>query len=132
MPLKVCPKCEQGCGPRSKQCPSCSHEFGVKLADPKPKRIKRRTRELIGIGAWINDPPKDMPLVEQPEPLPANQKLTIDEISNYCAYEGLPFCVFEYIGSERIEDEGLARLWEDAKNRLSEVVSYIIEKEHES
>lgn len=71
-----------------------------------------------------------MPLVEQPEPLPANQKLNIDDISNYCAYEGLPFCVFEYIGSDRIEDKELALLWEDAKNRLSEVASYIIEKEN--
>lgn len=131
MPLKICPKCEQGCGPRSKKCPDCSYEFGAKLATPKSTRLKRHSRQLIGIGAWINDMPKGMPLIERPEPLPANKKLTIDEISNYCAYEGLPFCVFEYIGSERIEDEKLAILWEDAKNRLSEVANYIIEKEHE-
>ena len=126
MPLKICPKCNTSCGPRTLTCKGCGHDFKAKVSSPKPKKTKRRFRQLCGIGAWINDPPKDMPQVTEPEPLselPA--KLDIPDISHLIAYEGLGFCVIDYISPDKIADPELAAMWADAKNRLTEIIDYV-------
>ena len=66
-----------------------------------------------------------MPPVEQPEPLPRGRKLDSAEVRDYVAYEGLGFCVYEYISSGTIADKRLSVLWEDAGIALRKVVDHL-------
>lgn len=146
MPHKSCPECKKECGPRTKECPECQYDFSssttkteekekVKTSpSPKTKRKKltKKSKTLIGIGSWINDTTKGMPKIEYPEPLSCIPGLlTIEDISNQCAYEGMPFCVYEYIPANRIEDKKLAKMWSEASKKLIEITHYILDKEIE-
>lgn len=135
MPMKTCPGCDVQCGPRTLKCKECGHDFSssTRTSTPTPKRTKRRFRQLCGIGAWINDPPKNMPQVEEPSPL-SSQDATLDitTISNYIAYEGIGFCVIDYIDPKKIADPKLRAMWDDAKNRLTEIIDYVGRREIEA
>ena len=123
MPLKQCPGCSAMHGSRKLKC-DCGFEF--------VKKTPNKLNTYIGIGAWINDVPKNMPKVDVPEPLTnLPVKLNVADISRIMAYEGLGFCVFEYIPSDRIKDKQLAKLWLDAKNKLTEIVGYVCKHEQD-
>ena len=72
------------------------------------------------LDAW-----KDLPKVEPPPPLKNDEKLTVAEVENLVAYEGLGYCIFTYISSGKIEDGELAILWEHAKQSMIAVVDYL-------
>jgi hypothetical protein len=67
-----------------------------------------------------------MPSIEPPEPIPRGRKLEAHEIRDqYIAYEGLGFCVYEYIPVEKIADKQLVKLWKAARLALQDVVEYL-------
>ena len=123
MPIKQCPNCDAEHGVRKLKC-DCGFEFTKKTLD--------KARTYIGIGTWINDTPKGMPTIDMPEPLASLPvKLNVADISRIIAYEGLGFCVFEYIQPDRIKDPELAKLWVATKKKLTEIVTYVCEHERD-
>ncbi len=85
---------------------------------------KLKQRSLVPEpGLWVADDLYGLG-VQPPEPLP-NRRLGTREVGRYVAYEGLGFCVFEYISPERIADRKLARLWIKARTALQEIVEYL-------
>ena len=93
---------------------------------PSPRRRKPSRHPLYPEpGGWLLDDLPGMPPVEQPEPLPRGRKLDSAEVRDYVAYEGLGFCVYEYISSGRITDKRLAVLWEESRVALRKVVDYL-------
>jgi len=119
MPLKICPKCNKGCGPRTKTC-ECGHIF---IAGKKSNKSKA-TKEVVGMGLWALDKVKGLPEIQQPEPLPKG-KISNADIAEYVAYEGLGYCIYEYIDPPKIEDEELVKLWKIARKAMQEVQDYI-------
>ena len=75
-------------------------------------------------GAWVLDSCRGMPELDPPEPLPKG-KLSTTKVIDAIEYEGLGFCVYHYISSGKIEDERLARLWEEARQSLMAVVKQL-------
>ena len=127
MALKTCRECGTKCGTRTLMCPECGLAF-----ETKKRVLPKRFKQHVGIGAWINDPPKGMPKLEEPEELPDKPKtLNISHLSEIVAYEGLPYCVFEYIPADRIKDKKLAGMWKEAQELLSEIAGYVADKEIE-
>ncbi len=93
---------------------------------PSPRHRKPSRHPLYPEpGGWLLDDLPGMPPVEQPEPLPRGRKLDSAEVRDYVAYEGLGFCVYEYISSGRITDKRLAVLWEESRVALRKVVDYL-------
>jgi hypothetical protein len=124
MPQKTCPNCDAQHGVRKLKC-DCGYEFIKK----KPATKKD---QYIGIGSWIQDIDKGMPKIDMPEPLPDQPtKLTTRELSYYIAYEGICYCIFAYIDSTRIKDKKLAKMWQKAKEQLTEIVGYVEEHERD-
>ena len=115
MPLKQCPNCDTEWGTRKKVC-DCGYTFitgGHPLA-PEP-------------GAWVLDEMKGMPKLEPPGELPdGNRCLSMAEIrDHYVAYEGLGFCIYEYIPAEKIKDPTLRSLWMQAQKAMQSVVTWM-------
>lgn len=67
-----------------------------------------------------------MPKLQQPEPLPRDGKLSSQAVRDeYIAYEGLGYCVFEYIPAERLADPELQGLWKVAQEAMRDIVGYL-------
>lgn len=127
MPNKICPKCKKEVGPRTKICPSCSYDFTTIFSSTPPKTSKKkkdRPSELvIGDGGWINDKEKGMPKIVYPEP--PTKKMSADDIKTSVEYHGLGFCLYNYIYPDTISDKKLAKMWNDTRNRMIEIVRYL-------
>ena len=112
---KQCPGCQKEWGTRKKVC-DCGHAFitGSHPLAPEP-------------GAWVLDNIKGMPKLEPPGELPDGDRcLSMAEIRDqYVAYEGLGFCIYEYIPSEKIEDPTLRSLWVRAQEAMRSVVTWM-------
>jgi len=116
MPLKICPKCEKKCGPRTRVC-ACGHNFTLKS--------KPETHPLVPEpGGWVIDKFKGMPPIDPPEPLPAG-KIDTELVRDYIAYDGLGFCIYTIIPVERIADTKLRRLWVAARDAMQKVQEYV-------
>lgn len=77
-------------------------------------------------GARVAEPYTGMPRLSPPDPLPRDRKLSAIRLrDDYVAYEGLGFCIYSYIPSERIADPKLAALWRKARESLQAVVEYL-------
>ena len=132
MPLKVCKSCGEKAGVRTKICPKCQTSFVKNIPEEKPTKQNKKKkdksaippREIISMGAWILDKYKGMPEIEIPPPLPKG-KLTVEEIRNYISFEGLGFCVQQYIDAGKIADVELAKLWVKTREKLKEIVEYV-------
>ena len=75
-------------------------------------------------GKWVTQLPKGMAASEPPEVLP-DTKLSALEIRELVAHEGLGFCIYEYISSQRISDKELALMWRKTRQSLQEIVDYL-------
>jgi hypothetical protein len=115
MPLKTCTNCGKEHGPRKKKC-DCGYVFigGKNPLYPEP-------------GTWVLDPVKGLPKSMPPEPVPRDHKMTNREIQDYVLYEGLGFCVYSLISSDRIRDKRLAKLWSQSRAAMQKVVEYLEE-----
>jgi hypothetical protein len=126
MPHKTCTKCNKQCGVRTKVC-ECGNEF-IKKDKQQPAKKDKPTRTMaeVSVGAWINDMPKGMPKVTMPTGLENEAKmLDIKTIKHYVEYEGLGFCISDYIPPNRISDTILRQLWKDAKKQLIDIKKYL-------
>ena len=91
-----------------------------------PKRPKHRRRSTYPEpGAWILDDRHGLPRASPPEPLPRGRKLSNREVELQVAYEGLGYCIFEHISAQRIADPTLAKLWEETRSAMAEIVGYL-------
>jgi len=116
MPVKTCPECGKQWGPRKKECDKCGHSFVTK---------KVVTNAVIPEpGTWVLDKTKGMPDICPPENLPPGM-LDLETIKDSVMYEGLGYCIFEYIPSERIQDRVLKKRWIEAREAMSKVWEYI-------
>ena len=88
------------------------------------KQSIKEIRELIQQGAWVYDMPKGMKKVSRPEPLEYGKKLSIDNIKEHISYDGIGFCIFEFIPATKIEDKELSKRWNTAKRAIDRVVQY--------
>ncbi len=107
MAKKTCPKCKKQHGTRKKVC-GCSHSF-MSRVEP---------------GGWVNDTLKGMPKVEMPSPLP-NGPIVNDDVRDYIAYEGLGYCIYDYIPAEGVKDQKLRVLWRIARKAMQNIVTYL-------
>ena len=129
MPLKKCPKCGKEVGPRTSVCPDCGHNF--KRVDPpsssvsktKGKKKDKPNELIIGDGGWVHDKEKGMPKIHYPSP--PTKKMSVEDIKTSVEYHGLGFCLYNYIYPDTISDKKLAKMWDDTKNRMSEIVRYL-------
>jgi hypothetical protein len=120
MPTKTCPECSKQWGPRKLQCDNCGHEFG------KSKSEQQSVSEATKIfGTWMADVWKDAKNVPEPEPIPHDRKLTLNEIRDYICYEGIGECIIGYIQAEKIADKILAKKWKRAHDAMKEVLDYV-------
>ena len=110
---KQCPSCHAEWGTRKKVC-DCGHEFMGHPLAPEP-------------GAWVLGDTKGMPKLEPPGALPeGNRCLSMAQIRDeYVAYEGLGFCIYEYIPAEKIKDPTLRSLWTQAQEAMRSVVIWM-------
>jgi len=87
--------------------------------------IKKKKRpKNIHQGDWVYDMPKGMTKPDMPKPLP-NKKLSIKDLKEYVAYEGIGYCISEYIPPTKIEDVELRKLWNSAKRDINKIVEYL-------
>jgi hypothetical protein len=93
MPLKICPSCSTKCGPRTKTC-NCGYAFGGEKLPKAPKSKATHPR------------------------MPSGRKLTINEVQQYIAYEGMGDAMI-IINPDRIEDKELATLWDKARKAVT-------------
>lgn len=90
----------------------------------KKKRTKRKKWLYPEPGTWVADRTNLIQL-EPPGPLP-DGTLSCQELRDeYIAYEGLGFCIYEYIPEWKIADRKLGQLWETAQQAMLAVVEYL-------
>ena len=92
-------------------------------------RVSKKARKYISVGAWIRDTPKDLPKIEEPESLPRDRNLDNRELAHYISWEGLGYCIYYYISSNKIDDPKLKKLWGEARKGLQKVVDYMFKWE---
>lgn len=121
MPLKTCPKCKEGCGPRLQVC-KCGHVFGSKT---RRERQKGKSHPLVPEpGGWVLDTYHDLPEISCPGPLP-DGPVDADAIREHIQYEGLGFCVYHLIPPARVKDPALRKLWKSAREAMQRVTMYL-------
>ena len=111
--MKTCSGCKKEVGSRSIKCKHCGYEF------------KKKVSKTVAMGNWINDLPKGFSEAEQPEPLPVGRKITLRELQDYIAYEGLGFCIHHYIEPSKIENKKVAKAWKEARDAMTKVMEEI-------
>ena len=131
MAYKTC-KCGKKCGVRSLKCPSCGVLFNEsvpkKPAPPKNKLVKEGStveREMIEPGLWVLDKTKGMPNVSRPPSLSPTIKLNNIELRDHIVYEGLGYCIYNYITPNMILDKKIAKLWKEVHKIMIEIVGRI-------
>ena len=89
----------------------------------RPK--KPTVDELIANGLWIFDRPKGMGPISKPAPLPKDRLITKKEVKEYITYDGLGYCIANFITASKIEDKTLSKLWEKAGKAMQAVWEYV-------
>ena len=110
---KQCPNCDTEWGTRKKVC-DCGHAFITSSHPLAPEP-----------GAWVLDNVKGMPKLDPPGDLPDGPISTKEIRDEHVAYEGLGFCIYEYIPSEKIKDPTLRALWVQAQEAMRSVVNWM-------
>jgi len=113
MAKKKCPECSKEHGSRKKVC-ECGHDFAKAKHPLYPEP-----------GASMLDLIKGMPVLQLPDPLPRDRKITNAEVDEYISYEGLGNCVYGYIIPETIADPKLARLWIECRRAMQKIVEHL-------
>ena len=88
-----------------------------------PKLRSRKRNTYPEPGAWVINTPRGLPVVGSPEALPQHRELTAEEVRHHVAYDGLGYCIFEYIDPARIADKRLALLWTKARVTMQQIVT---------
>jgi len=122
MPHKICPECDASHGVRRLQC-DCGYEFR------KSKKKSANTSAVPEPGNWVFDTDKGMPKIHPPATLDGSM-LSVDEVSEHVAYEGLGYCIYAYIPPGKIQDKKLADLWRKAQAEMRKVQSYLMGHAH--
>jgi len=125
MPRKVCPKCQLTHGVRRLVC-ECGYDFGVKRKTsasnvPGPVVYEFPYPEP---GTWIFMRPKGLPPLTPPDDLPPGP-LPANIIKQQVSFEGLGFCIYNFIHVDRIADSHLSELWMKARTAMHEVARYL-------
>lgn len=87
-------------------------------------RKQRRRSFSPEPGAWVVDRVAGMPEIGLPGELPAG-KLSVSDVQDQVAYEGLGYCLYDLIDPKRIKDPKLSRLWAIARKHIREVLVYL-------
>ena len=136
MPYKKC-DCGKECGVRTKVCPACGKSFEKKSpqtdSEKQTKHKKKKAQQsldppAIEPGLWVWDTPKNMPRVDPPPTLDKKTKLTNEELQEYIMYEGLGFCIYNYIDPKMIEDKDVAMLWGSAFKIMREIIKKVYDE----
>lgn len=94
---------------------------------PKPRKSKRHPL-YPEPGAWVLGNTKGMPEVLPPKAPVDGHALTAQEVRDqYVSYEGLGYCIYYYVPTDKIADKQLAKLWEQARLAMQSVVEYLEE-----
>ena len=94
---------------------------------PRPKRQRPKPHPLYPEpGAWVLGNMHGLPEICPPGSLPL--RLSIDDVRTQVTYEGLGFCIYEYISPERITDKTLREAWRVAKAAMNEVCRLLDEE----
>lgn len=72
-------------------------------------------------GAWVIDNYQRLPRIDPPKIFKLYD-LTTKQVADLVEYEGLGYCIFSYISSEKIRDKALALKWKKAREAMLEVV----------
>jgi len=127
MPLKTCPKCKKGCGPRLKVC-KCGHVFEGTKATGRRRRGTKGSSHAHPLvpepGAWVLDSYHGLPELSCPESLPPG-KLDAETLKEQVQYEGLGFCIYHLVPPERVKDPKLQKLWKEAGDAMRGVINYL-------
>ena len=115
--MKICDKCKKKVGPRSKKCKHCGYDFAIAK--------EKEERSDIAQGSWVRDIPKGMAQPIVPDELPKNTKLTKRQLQDLISYEGLGFCIHEFVPSALIGDKRVATAWEKARKAMISVVDLV-------
>ena len=92
------------------------------------KKRRRKKRIKPEPGTWVNDEIKGMPKLHPPDDVPKS-RITASQLREYIEYEGLGFCIYQYIPAERILNKRLAILWRKARIALAKIVDYLEENQ---
>ena len=92
------------------------------------KKRRRKKRLQPEPGAWVKDEILGMPKLNPPDKI-TTSRITTSQIREHVEYEGLGFCIWEYIPSERISDKKLRLLWQQARNAMLKIVNHLEKEE---
>jgi hypothetical protein len=122
MPIKVCPDCSRKHGCRRLVC-ECGHTFIKRVKQSISDESKHVSHDFPypEPGTWIWDRPKGMPPLSPPDALPPGPLLT-SVVKEQVSYEGLGFCIYSLIKSDRITDPVLRELWARARATMQEII----------
>lgn len=112
-PQKTCPKCSSKVHVRRREC-ACGYSF-------KPGAPKVEVSEEIKQGAWV----KTLKNPGLPEPIPKDRKFTNEELRDVIAEEGIGYCVFDYIPADKIEDQEVAKVWQETYDLFTRIVELL-------
>ena len=77
-------------------------------------------------GAWVLQDYAGMPTLDPPAEL-SEDEVAVREIKDFIEYEGLGFCIYCLIPSERVADNSLRVLWKHAREAMQNIVEYLEE-----
>jgi hypothetical protein len=125
---KACPSCEKSNGCRTKVC-ECGHQFGKQESTTAVKQTKHPLGQeyVPSLGLWVFHRDKGMPPINVPDELPKG-KLDNQAVYDQCVFNGLGYCVGEYIPHKRIADPNLRKAWKKANDAISEVWRYLTDE----
>jgi len=128
MPYKTCSQCGENNGVRAHKC-KCGHSFPIKGGSNEGASPRNASSHPLypSPGTWILERTKGLSCPEPPDELPKKRKFTNGECRDHISYEGIGYCIWDYIDSRRIEDPRLAELWQSARDALREIVVYLDE-----
>lgn len=86
-----------------------------------PKQLSKKRLTYPEPGRWVLDTAHGMPEIVPPGPLPS-RKLSKQELQEYVSYEGLGFCIFEFIPTKSVADAHLAKLWRKARAAMADII----------
>jgi len=77
-------------------------------------------------GAWVVGTRQrtGLPEIYPPEHGVSNG-MTLDQVRDYVAYEGLGYCLCSFIAADKIKDPTLKKLWAEARQAMKKVIVYL-------
>jgi hypothetical protein len=127
MPVKICENCKLENHVRRLACTGCGVNFPIKEKKIKKEKLSTSAPSTVGMGKWISDKVPGMPETTLPEP--NDNELDNEELKEEIEYNGLGFCIYDFIQKNQIKDEELRKLWVIAKDAMKDIVIYLWDSE---